>query len=321
MDAHWPPFTRSSEVGQDEYAYRVLGSPNKGTFLDIGSGLPVQRNNSYALEQLGWKGYCVDAGDHAKLYEKERPLATFIKVDARTADWNKILQGTTLIDYLSFDVDESTTDVLRAFPWDRIQFRVITIEHDAYRTGQEPRDEIRDTLTLRGYVLARANVKTDWGKEFEDWFIHPERLPTTNPGLDQCLYRYYGGASNDYVALLHGLLQPYRASGTTIGVIGGAHDFLPAMRDYFHPRSSNVHDLTKQKEKHVDVVIDHSKSDVVQFANFRDWFPRAQRLYVIIDDAQPTGRMTTDFLPLVQVTVGQTAHGFRHGQLLVWVKS
>jgi hypothetical protein len=55
-------------------------------------------------------------------------------------------------------------------------FKVITIEHDAYRYGNIYRDKEREILTALGYYLLCADV-SDHGFEFEDWWIHPDFFP------------------------------------------------------------------------------------------------------------------------------------------------
>ena len=52
-------------------------------------------------------------------------------------------------------------------------FKIITIEHDAYRFGDTYRIKEREILNHYGYELLFANV-TFQGSEFEDWWIHPD---------------------------------------------------------------------------------------------------------------------------------------------------
>ena len=49
----------SNDIGagglQDIFAMIVFGKEHKGTFVDIGCRHPVLHNNTYLLEQYGWK--------------------------------------------------------------------------------------------------------------------------------------------------------------------------------------------------------------------------------------------------------------------------
>jgi len=79
------------------------------------------------------------------------------------------------IDYISFDVDEATMPAVAHFPWDRIRFATMTIEHDQYRFGTATRDHIREVLTNHGYSLICADVvmpnsPTETYGPFEDWY-------------------------------------------------------------------------------------------------------------------------------------------------------
>ena len=73
------------------------------------------------------------------------------------------------VDYLSLDVDCATTDVLFRLPM-RLQFGLITIEHDAYR-GDDGwgRSLQRDYLSNLGYVIAKEDVEITKGP-YEDWW-------------------------------------------------------------------------------------------------------------------------------------------------------
>ena len=112
-------------------------------------------------------------------------------LDMTKIDWeefianNPILQNT--VDYLSFDIDEASLPVLRKFPFDKLRFRVMTVEHDAYRLGDRLRQEMRKILQGAGYELIAADVVVYYmWKEcpeavalngylpFEDWYVRPE---------------------------------------------------------------------------------------------------------------------------------------------------
>src|SRR5476649_511669 len=137
-------FTSYSQTGQDMFAY-TLCATDSGTFLDIGACYPVSANNSYGLECKGWTGISIDnCADYAPHYAGVRK-APLTVLDMTAIDWDgfiaehPMLQNT--VDYLSLDIDAATLAVLRKFPFDKLKFRVMTIEHDAYRLGDPVRQE------------------------------------------------------------------------------------------------------------------------------------------------------------------------------------
>lgn len=184
------PLTINSrgESGQDCFAFTTCGSKKNGTFIDIGCNEPIRWNNTYALEEVGWRGWLVDINpEYAAKIEEERE-SPFYCADAREIDWDAILQlhGRN-VDYLSLDIDEDDTlvvgiKVLQNLLISGVTWRCATIEHDAYRHGDNPRRTLRDMMWSSGYKLAQADVEIGQfrggdpkrkgnGKPFEDWWI------------------------------------------------------------------------------------------------------------------------------------------------------
>lgn len=158
-----------SQAGQDRFVHELLG--DSGTFLDIGCAHPVDRSNSYFLEKLGWTGWLVDISNAHEAEIKRTRTSPFICGDATRLDWSFLPDK---IDYLSLDVDESTHCVLYSLPVAG-RFKVVTVEHDAYRFGGSPRQVIRKTFLENGYHLICSDVK-DQGLPFEDWWVSAELL-------------------------------------------------------------------------------------------------------------------------------------------------
>jgi hypothetical protein len=101
--------------------------------------------------------------------------------DVTNCDWNTIIgkkpEETVTIDFISFDVDDATVPAVQHFPWSTVRFRVMTIEHDAYRVGPATRAVIRDTLAKHGYMLLAGDVCADIvNKPYEDWYIDPLKV-------------------------------------------------------------------------------------------------------------------------------------------------
>ena len=170
-------FVTNSADLQDEFAARLLGK--SGRFLDVGCGNGgVMGNNTLMLERLGWTGIMVDIDAEAYRWNMGNRKAKAICADVTTCDWSSVLgkkpEEMVLYDYISFDVDEATVAAVKHFPWSSVRFRLITIEHDAYRFGDSARTLIRDTMSKHGYILLAGNVCADFlYQPYEDWFIDP----------------------------------------------------------------------------------------------------------------------------------------------------
>lgn len=167
------------ESGQDNFAFEVCGRKPAGTFLDIGCNEPRRWNNTFALEEVGWRGWALDINpDYAPDWVKERATA-FLAADATAVDWKALVGDVAMpIDYLSLDIDENesrdlATTILKNLFAAGLSFRCATIEHDAYRFEDHPRAAIRQLMFNAGYNLAHANVeiRKGNGKPFEDWWV------------------------------------------------------------------------------------------------------------------------------------------------------
>lgn len=161
-----------SQSGQDTWVHSLIG--DKGTFLDIGAGDPIKFSNTYALEQLGWRGFLVEQ-DRSKaiaLYEKR--LSSILQCDATKLLWENFKDFGKNIDYLSLDLDSSSLclDVIAKLTLTDWRFRCMTIEHEAYKEGTEGRDALRFFLLRHGYKLAKADVLCEGLEKFpyEDWW-------------------------------------------------------------------------------------------------------------------------------------------------------
>jgi hypothetical protein len=156
-----------SQAGQDRFVYEVLIKTGvlqhaMGTFIDIGCA-GNELSNTRALEEMGWLGLLVDIAPQPET--TKRP-SRFMQADATKAD---LMIRWSTVDYLSLDVDEATLDALKNLPLDKVRFRVITIEHDAYRFGDKLRPFEREILTKAGYKLICADVCNP--VPFEDWWV------------------------------------------------------------------------------------------------------------------------------------------------------
>jgi hypothetical protein len=171
-------FISHSQAGQDKFVYDTLGK--SGTFLDIGCGFPIEINNTYALEQLGWRGLLVDLNHEFVEQCRRERTNPVLEHDAMAVDWPVTCNWHNLgrkIDYLSLDIDDEEGKeskmliVLRNLLAAGLSFRVITFEHNRYFLGDSVRIPSREILLNAGYTLAVPDVAND-GLEYEDWWTH-----------------------------------------------------------------------------------------------------------------------------------------------------
>lgn len=172
-----------SQAAQDKFVYALLygllGKQDDGYYLEIGSGEPIDINNSYFLEKtLGWKGLSIDICH--QFYNpwiscRNNPL---IITDALECDYISLLEAfPPVIDYLSLDIDANYDKILEKLPFDKYTFKIITIEHDAYHYGDVYKDRERAILQSFGYYLLCPEVSN--GGPFEDWWVHPSAFPSS----------------------------------------------------------------------------------------------------------------------------------------------
>lgn len=170
-----------SQAGQDKFV-RAVCRPGR-LFLDVGCHDGETNSNSLALEEDGWEGICFDI-QHFPWKRKAKfvqgDVTSLNLVEEIAASNLRTTRSPWLFDYLSLDVDESTTNALRNILSTPFIFGCITIEHDLYRLGPGPRDEQRQLLSSHGYKLVCGDVVVEpgpgvpTGGPYEDWWINPE---------------------------------------------------------------------------------------------------------------------------------------------------
>lgn len=165
-----------SQAGQDLFVSAILNK-NNGFFIEIGAYHHYELSNSLLLEEMGWDGICIDIDSKLKSSFKKHRKAKFICQDATLINYDMLLPCGG-IDYISFDVDRDTLEVLKSFPLKEHPASVITYEHDAYGHGNEHRDESRRILESLGYVRLCSDVKHN-GNAFEDWYYNPSKITLT----------------------------------------------------------------------------------------------------------------------------------------------
>lgn len=169
-----------SQAGQDLFVLMSLNGKKNGYFLDLGCHHPTLISNTYLLEtKFGWDGVCMDIdGGFISQFSGVRKAKAYIQ-DATKIDFDSLLKEypTNHIDYLSLDLEPAdvTLNCLKSIPFDKIEFSVITFEHDTYRFGDYCKDTSREIFENAGYQLVCGDVSND-GCSFEDWYINPKYI-------------------------------------------------------------------------------------------------------------------------------------------------
>jgi len=195
--------------GQDIFSLEILGT-DFGTYVDIGCREPINHNNTFLHYKYGWKGIALDIVDYSKDFHNLRESTPFYQENCISCDFKSIFQknfDNNVIDYLSIDVEGNGDrfNVLKNVFKSEYEFKVITIEHDAYRgfdlTEKEPQ---REFLKSKGYILVKeCNI-------IEDFWINPKYvtknkyekfLVTFNKEDDKrnLVYDWYKNIDVDYV--------------------------------------------------------------------------------------------------------------------------
>jgi FkbM family methyltransferase len=175
---------------------RVAPGKRDGYYVDVGSADGVQGSNSKLLDELGWKGICIDpfpknmqtrtcklfkqpvfdvSGQKVKFRDAgwtggiENTLSTAAREEVRnapvveftTATLDEILakaNAPTYIDFMSIDVEGAEVPVLRGLSLDRYQVGAFCIEND----GEPAQSQIRQLLASKGYKHVRSWKRDDW---------------------------------------------------------------------------------------------------------------------------------------------------------------
>lgn len=160
----------------------------KGYYVDIGSGNgenePCMSNTAY-LEEQGWTGLLLD---YNETYIKEsstmfRLNSISVCLDATKTDYKKLFDHfkvPKVIDYLTIDVDAnnaSTIDILKMFPFNDYDFKILTVETDLYNPwGPKQKSDLVEYMKDKKYkcIVENVGLSTNKNKPIEDWYINPE---------------------------------------------------------------------------------------------------------------------------------------------------
>lgn len=188
-----------AQLKQDIWVLETLRKKD-GYFVEFGAFHPEELSNTKLLEEQGWRGVSVDPFPHGDW--TTRPNTTLIESaitrdgrdvefvqaaelggisehisahanlvrDAARVKIPSITPSDVLakanapyeIDYISLDVEGAELEILRAFPFDIYNVKLLTIEHNF----EEPkRTDINNFLKTKGFHLV---TKKCW----DDYYVH-----------------------------------------------------------------------------------------------------------------------------------------------------
>ena len=178
-----------SQAGQDVFVGRVCG--RGGRYVDLGAGHYREGSNTFQLERmLAWSGIAAEIDEDLRSdWSVERPKTLMFKdaLDIEVEDKILSMGETGPIDFLSLDLEPPflTLACLVGLPLDRVKFRVVTCEHDVYRTSRSVKNAMRGIFEGYGYVrvvedqMMAGTFEIDGRQEMtlvpvEDWWVHPD---------------------------------------------------------------------------------------------------------------------------------------------------
>ena len=182
-----------SQCYQDMWVLSMLDGKTHGTFVEIGAGHPFISNNTALLEsKYKWTGVGFEIKEYeADLYNNNRKSPVALG-DATIADFDILFEEVKLgqvFDYLQVDCEPSrvTFDAMLKVNLDKYKFATITFEHDKYNDGPAVQKESRQYLEERGYVLIVDDISVDDQHPFEDWWAHPDLVPSHTIDAMKCV--------------------------------------------------------------------------------------------------------------------------------------
>jgi FkbM family methyltransferase len=186
-----------SQIGQDRWVTQtVFPAVTDGYFLDVGSADGFLNSNTWALEQRGWKGICVDpfpsnmTGRTCQMFQDAVDAQGGQRVRFAAAGelggitehldrWKDLTKGSktvelttvtlrdilhrahapSFIHFMSLDIEGAELEALKGFPFDEYKLGSMAIEHNY----EEPkRSEMERFLKSKGYSKAHSWLQDDF---------------------------------------------------------------------------------------------------------------------------------------------------------------
>lgn len=176
-------FNKSAEAKVDRFAYGLCG-PN-GTYIEIGAHKPVQRSNTVALEQMGWRGFGLELDTRNQPRWPDGRQNHIYWEDATTFDYWEAAKDHGLperINFLQADIEPpaQTFAALKKAVESGLTFDFIAFEHDVYCQDVDYNVIATDYLLSKGYKVAVYNVCSQrkrnpgvWS-HIETWYVNKD---------------------------------------------------------------------------------------------------------------------------------------------------
>lgn len=87
----------------------------------------------------------------------KHPNSCVLKITKTLDEIFDEMNAPKMIDYLSLDVEGHEYQILSTFPFDKYNFRCITVEHNAPHIGNTEQMKIRSLLEKNGYFFVKGN--------------------------------------------------------------------------------------------------------------------------------------------------------------------
>ena len=180
-----------SQAYQDMMILFLTDGQRNGNYVEIGSSVPFESNNTALLEQnYNWYGIGIGI-DENKVNEYRRNRKNpIIHADANNVNYESIFKqyfgDQKDIDYLQLDAEpaKNTFRILFEIPFEKYRFKIITYEHDyTADITRSYREKSRRFFQSLGYELLVNDIGNTPESSFEDWWYHPDLIDPNKVNL------------------------------------------------------------------------------------------------------------------------------------------
>ena len=188
-----PILEYNGQLFQDAFVDQLLDI-DEGFFVDIGAGTggvrnqPIRffSNTHYFEKNRDWNGIAIDYDSAYIDFAKDSRKCSCVCADLLDVNINEVLEKNncpTIVDYLSFDVDDAQEQVFDELDFERYKFKVVTFEHDLFindgRVLNLHRLSRQKFLSM-GYELLLGDISLEGYGPMEDWYINPDFVKDKN---------------------------------------------------------------------------------------------------------------------------------------------
>jgi len=173
-----------SQAYQDMMVLFLTNGQRNGTYVEIGSSVPFESNNTALLEQnYNWYGFGLEIDENKVNDYRQNRKNPVVHGDATNIDYEELFRkhfgDKTEIDYLQLDTEpaKNTYKALFEIPFEKYRFKIITYEHDySADVTRSYRERSRYFFKSLGYELLVNDIGNTPESSFEDWWYHPDMV-------------------------------------------------------------------------------------------------------------------------------------------------